>query len=180
MRTRRNTEIICKGSKAHFIIVTLDKKTNTDKVWLCESVGKLKGVGHQAKTKMNELSIHKIPDIQLHVHHHGTPKVPIRGLGWIYDIALQALPGNPPSYFKDHKKAKNPYISRYGERWVDKLKSSTAMSKFCCITDLIHFMTNEADKLMKESVQDENFFIVHNALVLMTEKEKINWMRQNM
>ena len=53
----------------------------TDKVWLCESVGKLKGVGHQAKTKMNELSIHKIPDIQLHVHHHGTPKVPIRGLG---------------------------------------------------------------------------------------------------
>ena len=96
---------------------------------------------------MNELIIHTIADLQLHVCHHG--KVPIRGFDQIYAKALQALPGNPPSSFKDHRKAKNPYISRYGERWVDKLKSSTVMSKFCCITDLIRFMMNEAEKLIK-------------------------------
>ena len=60
-----------------------------------------------------------------------------------------------------------------------KLKSSTAMSKFCCITDLICCMINEVEKLMKGSVQDQNFFIFHDALVLMTEKETINWMRKN-
>ena len=49
----------------------------TDKVWICESKGKLKGVGHQAKTKIYELSIHTIADLQIHVHHHGIPKVPI-------------------------------------------------------------------------------------------------------
>ena len=56
----------------------MDQRRNKiDKVWLCESVGKLKGVGKQAKSKMNELSINIIAYLQLHVHHHGIPKVPI-------------------------------------------------------------------------------------------------------
>ena len=128
---------------------------------------------------MNELSIHTISDIQLRVNHHGTPKVPIRGFGRIYDIALQALPVNPTPSFKDHRKEKNLDISRYGEEWVDKMKSSTEIPKFCCITDLIRFMMNEAEKLTKGSVHQDDFFIVHNDLVLMTAKEKINWMRKN-
>ena len=49
----------------------------------------------------------------------------------IYDITLQALLCNLPPSFKDHRKAKNLYLSRYGEIWVDKMKSSTAMSKLC-------------------------------------------------
>ena len=77
---------------------------------------------------MNELRIHTIADLQFHVRHFG--KVPIQGFDQIYAMALQALPGNPPSSFKDHRKAKNPHHSRYGEGWVEKLKSSTAMSKF--------------------------------------------------
>ena len=76
-------------------------------------------------------------------------------------------------------KEENPYLSRYGERWVDKLKSSTEMSKFYCISDLISFMMNQADKLMKGSVHEENLFIFRDAFVLMTAKEKINWMRKN-
>ena len=62
---------------------------------------------------------------------------------------------------------------------MDKLKSSTAMSKFYCITDIIRFMTNEAEKLRKGSVHKDDFFIVHDALLLMTEKETINWIRKN-
>ena len=81
-------------------------------------------------------------DIQLHVRHPG--KLPIRGFVQIYDIALQDLLGNPYPYFKDHRKAKNPYLSRYGEICVEKLKSSTEISKFCCITDLIRFIMNKA------------------------------------
>ena len=95
-------------------------KNKTDKVWLYESVGKLKVVGQQAKVKMNELSIHTIAYLQLHVCHRDIPKVPIRGFGQIYDTALQALPGKPPPSFKDHRKEKNPNLSRYGEIWVDK------------------------------------------------------------
>ena len=53
------------------------------------------------------------------------------------------------------------------------------MSKFCCITDLIRFMMKEAEILMKGSVHKDNFFIVHDALVLLTAKETIEWMKEN-
>ena len=53
---------------------------------------------------------------------------------------------------------------------MDKLNSSTAISKFCCITNIIRFMMNEAEKLMKGSVNEDYSYIFHDALVLMTEK----------
>ena len=53
----------------------MDTKTNTDKVCICESVGKLKVVGQLEIAKMSELIIQTIADLQLHVRHHG--KVPI-------------------------------------------------------------------------------------------------------
>ena len=53
------------------------------------------------------------------------------------------------------------------------------MSKFCCITDLIRFMMREAENLMKGSVHEDDLFIVHDALVLMTAKETIEWMKEN-
>ena len=105
--------------------------------------------------------------------------MPIRGLGLMYEYGLVALSGKPTPSIKDHRKAKNPYLSRYGERWVEKLKSSSSMSKFCCITDLIRFMMKEAEKMMKRSVHEDDFFIVHDALVLMTAKETIKWMQEN-
>ena len=46
-----------------------------NKVWICENVGKIKGLEQKAKDKMNELSIQTIADIQLHIFHHGIPKV---------------------------------------------------------------------------------------------------------
>ena len=53
------------------------------------------------------------------------------------------------------------------------------MLEFCCITDMIRLMINESDKLMKGSVNEDDFFIVHDDLVLMTEKETIKWMKEN-
>ena len=67
----------------------MDLKKTTDKVWLCESVGKLKGVGKLAIAKMNELRINTIADLQLHVRHCG--KVPVRGFDQIYAMTLQAI-----------------------------------------------------------------------------------------
>ena len=52
------------------------------------------------------------------------------------------------------------------------------MSKFCCITDLIWFMMKEAENLMKGSVHEDDFFIVHDDLVLMKAKETIEWMKE--
>ena len=53
------------------------------------------------------------------------------------------------------------------------------MSKFCCITYLKRFMTKEGEKLFKGSVHEDDFFIVHDDLLLMTEKYMITWIRYN-
>ena len=79
---------------------------------------------------MNEINVHIIADFQRYVQSYGLPKLSIRGLGKIYKHALVALPRKPAPSVKDHRKARNPYYSRYGERWVEKLKSSSFMSKF--------------------------------------------------
>ena len=40
-------------------------------------------------------------------------------------------------------------------------------------------MMNEAEKLMKRSVNEDYFYIVHGDLVLMIAKETTNWMKKN-
>ena len=116
---------------------------------------------------MNEINVRTITNFQRHVRSYGLPKLPIRGLGQFYEHALVALPGKPTPSIKDHRKAKNSYFSRYRERWVERLKSSSSMSKFGCIIDL------------KVCVHEDDLFIVHDALVLMTAKEMIEWMKEN-
>ena len=86
------------------------KTIKTDKIWLCESVGKLKGIGNQGEVKMNDINIHTIDDLQRYVRSYGFPKLPIHGLGQIYEHGLVALPGKPTPSTKDHRKEKNPYF----------------------------------------------------------------------
>ena len=113
---------------------------------------------------MNEINVHTIADFQIYVRSYGFLKLSIRGLGQICEHALVALPGKPTPSIKDHRKAKNTYFQRCGESWVEKLKLSSSMSKFCCITDLIRFMMKETEKLMKGSVHEDNLFIAHDDL----------------
>ena len=111
----------------------MGRKIETDKIWLCESVGKIKRIGKQGEVKMNEINIHTIANFQRYVRSYGLHKLPIHGLGQIYEHGLVDLPRKPTPSIKNHRKARNPYLSRYEERWVEKLKSSSSMSKFCCI-----------------------------------------------
>ena len=92
------------------------KKIKTEKIWLCESVGKLKGIGKQGEVKMNDINVHTIANFQRYVRSYGFTKLPIRGLGQIYEHALVALPRKPTPSTKDHRKAINPYLLRYMER----------------------------------------------------------------
>ena len=92
------------------------KKIKTDKIWLCESVGKLKGIGKQGEVKINEINIHTIADLQRYVRSYGLPKLPIHGLCQMYEHVLVALPRKPTPPIKDHRKAKK---SLFLEIWRD-------------------------------------------------------------
>ena len=49
----------------------LVKKMRTGKIWLCEYVGKIKGIEKHGEAKMNEMSIHNIADLQRYVRSYG-------------------------------------------------------------------------------------------------------------
>ena len=53
------------------------EKIKTDKIWLCESVGKLRGIGKQGEVKMHEINVHTIADFQRYVKSYGLPKLSI-------------------------------------------------------------------------------------------------------
>ena len=76
----------------------------TYKIWLCESVGKLKGIGKQGEVKMNEIHLHTIADLQRYVPSYWLPKLPIRSLCQIYVHGMVALPGKPTPSIKYHRK----------------------------------------------------------------------------
>ena len=52
------------------------------------------------------------------------------------------------------------------------------MSKLLCINDLIQFMMKEV-KLINGSVNEDDLFIAHYDLMLMTAKETITRMKEN-
>ena len=60
------------------------EKIKTDEILLCESIGKLKGIGKQVEVKINEINIHTIADFQRYVRSYKLPKLPICGLCQIY------------------------------------------------------------------------------------------------
>ena len=96
----------------------------------------------------------------------------------MHEHGMEALTGKPTPSVKDNRKTKYTYLFICGERWVEKLNLSSSMSKFCCITDLIQFMIKEGYKLMKGSVHEDDFFIVHDDLVLMTVNNRITHERE--
>ena len=107
---------------------------------------------------MNEVNIQTIADLQRYVRLYVLNNLTIQGFGRIYEHGLEALPGKSMPSIKDHRKSKNPYLSRYGDIWVENLKPSSSMSKLCCITDLIWFMVKESEKLMKGSVHEDDIY----------------------
>ena len=92
----------------------MGQKIKTDKIWLCESVDKLKGIGKQGEVKMNEMYIHTIANSQIYVRSYGLPKLPICGLGRIYEHGLVALPGKPNVF---HQRPQESKKSLFIEIW---------------------------------------------------------------
>jgi hypothetical protein len=79
----------------------------------------------------------------------------------------------------DHRKAKNPYISKYGEdNWKERCAKSVMLSSYACITELVRHMHDETQKVMKGTKHEHGeWYFYHDALSLMTAKDTIEWMK---
>ena len=66
---------------------------------------------------MNDINIHTISDLQRYVRSYGLPKLPIRGLGQIYEYGMVTLLRKPTPSIKYHRKEKIPIyrdMEKYG------------------------------------------------------------------
>lgn len=67
----------------------------------------------------------------------------------------------------DHRKAPNPYLSRYGDQWREIIKGS--IKGHVCVTDLIEHMMKESARIMKGTVYDDTWMLYHDALSLVND-----------
>lgn len=99
-----------------------------------------------------------------------------------------AQPGRG-DYITDHRKHDNPYLSLYGEsKWEEEMATSFYMRRHMSIKELWLALVERADAVMKGTPhetrwradgkrQDEDWYIDHDALIQLTNKETIKWMQ---
>ena len=76
----------------------------------------------------------------------------------------------------DHRKAENPYISRYGDQWESYMRKSPTFANSVLITEYIDHMMRESALVMKGTKFEDNWRVYHDALSLMTSKDTKKWM----
>jgi len=165
------------------------KLKDTSKVWISkqrpnnviyeeEPLTALDGIGKaKAKKIFDEIDVDKIrqfPDL----NDDACKQMKSSNKKFVDKIRLQtkdALPGSPPPP-KDHRKADNPYLSRYGDDWEVYLKKS--MSAHVCVTDYVEHIICESQRVMNTTNHEADWYFYHDALSLMTSAETKAWMKE--
>jgi hypothetical protein len=92
------------------------------------------------------------------------------------ELAKNAKDEDAPEV-RDYRDDKNPYLSRYGEHaWEEKIDACFSLSPFVCVTKLVEHMWTETEKIFEGSKYENDWFIYHDALSLMTASDTKKWM----
>jgi hypothetical protein len=75
----------------------------------------------------------------------------------------------PTNLIVDHKKAANPYLSRYGaDDWDADIHDTSAFKRRVCITKVIEHIIRESANVFKGTVHASAWYFYHDALSQMT------------
>ena len=140
---------------------------------------KMKGIGkvtssflhvHDIYTvkDFNELSDESILKVD-NIPHHRVQKWVAEAKKALTDrIATEMI--RPAINKTDYRKAENPYKERYGENWLEKIKTCAQLTAFGDIHDLVRHIVKVTSDAGKE-------YFYHDALSLMTCKSTMDWMK---
>lgn len=112
----------------------------------------------------------KVSDlVDLPIEH--LPK--IRGIVEIQGrVAQIALPGSCPHSDINHLEASNE------DTWEDEIRKTPAPSPFVPVSDLVDFIIEESDRLMKGTIHENDWLFYHDVLSLLTSKDCLDYMRK--
>ena len=158
----------------------IDKVAPQDKVYSNDPVDKLKKCGYQTKKKLLTVGIKQVQDLRDISDANNFTLPP--GLArktfqtvWQYAKEAEEQPRPLPI---DHRKAANPYESKYGADWKKFIVKSPTFSNSVLITDYITHIMQESKRVMEGTKHQEDWKVYHDALSLMTAKETKEWMRE--
>jgi hypothetical protein len=93
------------------------------------------------------------------------------------EAVAQSAPNGPPAA-KDHRKATNPYLSRFGvAKWREEVLKSPLMKSVTNVRDLVEHIVETSQLHFNDSVYEINWYFYHDALSLMTATETVKWMK---
>jgi hypothetical protein len=160
-------------------------KPNSTAVYKDSPLSKL---SKKLEPHLGHYSHHGICDIQTFIENALDTALPasglqMRGLQKLVGKArgAVALGDTPPTV--DHRKPPggaqirdcdwNPYRSKFGADWGERIKNTAAMKKNRSVRELFQHIVEESKRLCGEGC-----FFYHDALSLMTSKETRDWARQ--
>jgi hypothetical protein len=72
----------------------------------------------------------------------------------------------------DHKKAENPYLTRYDKsHWVDEMHTTTALKKVLCVTTVTKHIVDQSANVSKGTECEDKWYFYHGALSQTTCKK---------
>ena len=182
---RRLKEDITDGTTSGWIVSS--RPANT--IYEEDCVSQLKNLGKKLKTKLEkEAGITKVSQLifagssPAEVNQQLTTisqssNIPLSKLCTFHTQAKTATPGPPPPSL-NHLQAENPYLSRYRENWLEKIKTVTTMKKYCSFKDLVRHIDHETAKAFKGTKFEETYLWYHDALSTMCDNDCLSWMEE--
>ena len=175
MKNPKNAGWIFKPRRNHSIIYEND------------CVGRLSGVGKEAKKKLTEAGLTQVFQLAAIGNNEQEIKESINEIAnetkltvsFIQKLHLQALDAEHGEFPKEvnHLLSDNPYKSRYGNDWKEEIKKTKIMRPYICVSELVLHIVEETKKAYKGTKYEETYLFYHDALSQMTDNETIEWMR---
>jgi hypothetical protein len=72
----------------------------------------------------------------------------------------------------------NPYKERYGEEWQERIRATSQMSPYVCVTKMIKHIVAKSAWMFEGTKYEDSWVFYHDAPSLMTAKETIEWMKE--
>ena len=156
-------------------------RTPEDGIYDDDTVSFLKGIGPQKVKVLAHMGVKTIKQvarmraarIDRLIKKRGVTKAKV--LQWIED-AKSAHSGAFDRPITDHRRAANPYQSRYGDGWDEHLREDIRKSGSVCITDLILHMNRVTAAAFENTEFHDSYLFYHDALSQLTCAKTREWM----
>ena len=103
--------------------------------------------------------------------------LPISHLNAFHQEAKTALPSAKPKLI-NYISADYPYEPCYVENWEQEIKKVRTMSKYGDVHDLMRHIHDTMRDAFKGTKYEQTHLFYHDALISMTNKDCIDWMRE--